>query len=85
LGKALEGRAIKDLKKLHQSRSKMKADNLFVFQLQLMTLELETGFTKSSIRRLQSRFKSLDKGSKGYLEKRDLVSIPEVCLADILC
>ena len=51
---------------------------MFFFQLQLMTLELETGFTKSSIRRLQSRFKSLDKDTKGYLEKRDLVSIPQV-------
>lgn len=43
-----------------------------------MTLELETGFTKSSIKRLESRFKSLDKGHKGYLEKRDLMTVPEV-------
>jgi Ca2+-binding EF-hand superfamily protein len=43
-----------------------------------MTLELETGFTKSSIRRLESRFLSLDKDHKGYLERRDLMVIPEV-------
>jgi Ca2+-binding EF-hand superfamily protein len=47
-------------------------------QLQLMTLEMETGYSKSSIRRLENRFKSLDKGDKGYLEKRDLMSISEV-------
>ena len=43
-----------------------------------MTLELETGFTKSSIKRLESRFKSLDKDHKGWLERRDLMTIPEV-------
>jgi hypothetical protein len=47
-------------------------------QLQLMTLEMETGYSKSSIRRLENRFKSLDKGDKGFLEKRDLMSISEV-------
>ena len=47
-------------------------------QLQLMTLELETGYTKSSIKRLESRFKSLDKDHKGWLERRDLMTIPEV-------
>jgi hypothetical protein len=33
---------------------------------------------RSSIRRLESRFHSLDKDHKGYLERRDLMTIPEV-------
>ena len=47
-------------------------------QLQMMTLTLETGFTKASISRLESRFRSLDKDNKGYLERRDLMCISEV-------
>ena len=49
-------------------------------QLQMMTLTLETGFTKSSISRLESRFKSLDRDNKGYLEKKDLMCISEVSI-----
>jgi len=48
---------------------------------ELLEVQAETGFSKGNIKRLLSRFKHLDKDSKGYLIKEDLLSIPEVTLS----
>ena len=45
---------------------------------ELQHLQAETGFSKSNIRRLHNRFNHLDKERKGYLEKKDMMTIPEV-------
>jgi Ca2+-binding EF-hand superfamily protein len=45
---------------------------------ELEHLQTETGFSKSNIRRLYNRFQHLDKEKKGYLVRKDLMSIPEV-------
>uniref|UniRef100_A0A7E4ZZ80 Calcineurin B homologous protein 1 n=1 Tax=Panagrellus redivivus TaxID=6233 RepID=A0A7E4ZZ80_PANRE len=40
----------------------------------------ETGFTKNQIVRLYSRFLSLDKQGRGYLDREDLLRIPELAI-----
>jgi calcineurin B homologous protein 1 len=42
------------------------------------SISAETGFTKNQIKRLYTRFTSLDKHSSGYLSKSDFLNIPEV-------
>jgi Ca2+-binding EF-hand superfamily protein len=44
----------------------------------LQHLQSETGFSKANIRRLHHRFTHLDKEKKGYLVKKDMMTIPEV-------
>jgi len=51
---------------------------------ELRQLKAETGFTDDNIKRLYSRFQHLDKDRKGYLEKQDLMDIPEVSAKTIL-
>lgn len=53
---------------------------------ELTRLKAETGFTDDNIKRLFTRFQHLDKDGKGYLDKDDLMAIPEVCsqTSDIL-
>ena len=43
----------------------------------LEDIEKETGFTKSQIKRLYSRFSNLDKGMEGRLSRNDFLRIPE--------
>merc|ERR1712233_198587 len=38
----------------------------------------ETGFTVSQLTRLYERFEKLDLDNKGYLEREDLLSLPEL-------
>lgn len=38
----------------------------------------ETGFSAKQVKRLYSRFTSLDKDNTGYLDKQDFVRIPEL-------
>ena len=45
---------------------------------ELQHLQAETGFSKSNIRRLYNRFNHLDKEKKGYMIKKDMMTIPEV-------
>ncbi|KAE9551063.1 hypothetical protein FO519_005730 [Halicephalobus sp. NKZ332] len=40
----------------------------------------ETGFSKNQIVRLYSRFLSLDKQGRGYLDREDLLRIPELAI-----
>lgn len=50
-------------------------------QLQAEELEeisKETGFTTNQVKRLYSRFTSLDKDNTGYLDKTDFERIPEL-------
>ena len=44
----------------------------------LSQLEVETELSKSSLKKLYSRVLDLDRNSKGYLDKGDLLAIPEV-------
>jgi hypothetical protein len=45
---------------------------------ELLHLQAETGFSKANIQRLHNRFNHLDKEKKGYLVKKDMMTIPEV-------
>lgn len=38
----------------------------------------ETGFNQKQVMRLYSRFASLDKNNRGYLDKQDFIRIPEL-------
>lgn len=40
----------------------------------------ETGFSRNQIVRLYSRFLSLDRQSRGYLDREDLLRIPELAI-----
>jgi len=46
----------------------------------LRQIEEETGFSSNQIERLWSRFTSLDKQQKGYLEREDFLRIPELAI-----
>jgi len=43
-------------------------------------IQKETGFSKSQIVRLYSRFTSLDRGNNGYLSREDFLRIPELAI-----
>jgi Ca2+-binding EF-hand superfamily protein len=45
---------------------------------ELSQLKVDTDLSKSNLRKLYSRFQHLDRGNKGYLDKSDLMTIPEV-------
>ena len=47
---------------------------------EIKAIEDETGFTLGQISRLYSRFTKLDQESKGYLEREDMLSIPELAI-----
>ena len=47
---------------------------------EIKAIEEETGFTLGQIGRLHSRFTKLDQESKGYLEREDMLSIPELAI-----
>ena len=47
---------------------------------EIKCLEDDTGFTIGQINRLHSRFNKLDYGSKGYLEREDMLNIPELAI-----
>jgi len=46
----------------------------------ITSIQTETGFTPNQIERLYSRFSSLDKQSKGYLNREDFLRIPELAI-----
>jgi len=46
----------------------------------ITAIQTETGFTPNQIERLYSRFSSLDKQSKGYLNREDFLRIPELAI-----
>lgn len=46
-------------------------------------LHNETGFSPNQIRRLYSRFKSLDKATKGTISREDFMCIPELAINPI--
>lgn len=56
----------------------MGSVNSFLTAEDYEQIEGETGFQKDEVRRLYSRFAHLDKGSKGFLERQDLMLIPEL-------
>merc|ERR1712018_489287 len=45
---------------------------------ELRTMSDQTGFTLGQITRLYDRFEALDEGGKGYLEREDVINIPEL-------
>lgn len=45
---------------------------------ELDEISKETGFTTNQVKRLYSRFTSLDKDNTGYLDKTDFERIPEL-------
>jgi calcineurin B family protein 1 len=47
---------------------------------EIKAIEDDTGFTLGQISRLHSRFIKLDQENKGYLERDDLLSIPELAI-----
>ena len=47
---------------------------------EIKCLEDDTGFTIGQIRSLHYRFSKLDYGSKGYLEREDMLNIPELAI-----
>jgi len=51
--------------------------SLLLQEEDIRQLEEETGFTANQIERLYSRFTSLDKQQKGYLQREDFLRIPE--------
>ena len=52
--------------------------SLLLQREEIQSIENETGFTSSQIKRLYNRFTSLDKDTTGYLTKQDLLRIPEL-------
>ena len=46
----------------------------------ITAIQSETGFTPNQIERLYSRFSSLDKQGKGYLNREDFLRIPELAI-----
>ena len=47
---------------------------------EIKSVEDETGFTHGQISRLHSRFTKLDEDGKGYLEREDMLAIPELAI-----
>ena len=47
---------------------------------EIKSVEDETGFTHGQISRLHSRFTKLDENGKGYLEREDMLAIPELAI-----
>ena len=47
---------------------------------EIKSLEDDTGFTLGQINRLHARFSKLDYGSKGYMEREDMLNIPELAI-----
>lgn len=59
---------------------KMGNINTFLTEEDYRQIHEETGFTEYQIRRLYSRFAHLDKRSKGFLTRHDLMLIPELAV-----
>merc|ERR1711936_719694 len=47
---------------------------------EIRALEEETGFSPGQIDRLHTRFRKLDVGNNGYLQRQDLLRIPELAI-----
>merc|ERR1711934_355010 len=47
---------------------------------EIWAIEEETGFTPGQIDRLHTRFRKLDVGNNGYLQRQDLLRIPELAI-----
>merc|ERR1711934_618658 len=47
---------------------------------EIRAIEEETGFTPGQIDRLHTRFRKLDVGNNGYLQRQDLLRIPELAI-----
>ena len=45
----------------------------------------ETGFAKSHVTMLHLRFRELDRGDKGYLEREDLLRLTQVVNPKCIC
>ena len=56
----------------------MGSNSSVLLQVDLQEIAAETGFTQNQIKRLYSRFTSMDKDTKGYLTKADFTRIPEL-------
>merc|ERR1719397_810850 len=48
--------------------------------VELQNIRDETGFTMGQISRLYDRFVKLDGGAKGYLDREDVLNIPELSI-----
>ena len=53
---------------------------LFLKPEEIKAIEDDTGFTLGQISHLHSRFTKLDQENKGYLEREDLLAIPELAI-----
>jgi Ca2+-binding EF-hand superfamily protein len=56
----------------------MGSNTSVLLQVDIQAISSETGFTNNQIKRLYGRFTSMDKDTKGYLTKQDLMLIPEL-------
>jgi len=56
----------------------MGSNTSVLLQVDIQAISSETGFTHNQIKRLYGRFTSMDKDTKGYLTKQDLMLIPEL-------
>ncbi|CAD5116263.1 DgyrCDS5171 [Dimorphilus gyrociliatus] len=54
--------------------------SVLLHESELEEIKKETGFSYNQIIRLYSRFTRLDKGSKGFLNKEDFLTIPELAI-----
>jgi|UniRef100_A0AC35F1V8 calcineurin B family protein 1 len=55
-------------------------NSLMLQKEEIEEISKETGFSKNQIVRLYSRFLSLDKQGRGYLDREDLLRIPELAI-----
>jgi calcineurin B family protein 1 len=56
----------------------MGSNSSVLLQADIQAVSAETGFTQNQIKRLYSRFTSMDKDNKGYLTRQDFSRIPEL-------
>ncbi|VDM99751.1 unnamed protein product [Thelazia callipaeda] len=56
------------------------SSSLMLQEDEIQAIASETGFTRNQIVRLYSRFLSLDKQGRGYLDRDDFLRIPELAI-----
>ncbi|MFH4974436.1 hypothetical protein AB6A40_001145 [Gnathostoma spinigerum] len=56
------------------------SSSLMLQEDEIQSIAEETGFSRNQIVRLYSRFLSLDKQGRGYLDRDDFLRIPELAI-----